>query len=129
MSTVPRISKLAGTVAWDDGSAFDGYVLLTILFPADAVATDWTKLYKKGGTSTTPVRLPSWSVIPIYAGTYAQELGLFYNSDMTPHNTKYTATYYDKTMKEIAGPTASFTVSAATTTISAPTLPAPTAPA
>jgi hypothetical protein len=120
----PRISKLSGTVQWDDGVNFDGYVKVAVSFPSG-----WTTLFKKSNTSITPVKLPEWSVIPIEDGTFSQELGLFYNSDMSPHNTKYTATYYDKTLKLISGPGSTFTASSETTAVPIPTLTAPVAPA
>jgi len=120
-------SKLAGAVAWDDGATFDGYVKMDIVFPTDESATAWTNLYKKPDSDLVAVELPIWSVIPIKGGEFNQATGLIFNADMVPHNTSYTATYYDQTLKLIAGPTDSFLVTAAETTPPIPTLPAPNA--
>jgi hypothetical protein len=123
--TTPRISKLTGTVQWDDGVNFDGYVKIAVAFP-----TGWTELFKKSAPAAiTSVKLPEWSIIPIEDGLFSQEVGVYYNSDMTPHNTKYNATYYDRTLTEIAGPTANFVASSVTTAPPIPTLTAPVAPA
>lgn len=124
-----RTSKLTGTVQWDDGTNFGGYVKLVVSMPTDDSASEWTELYRKPGESLTPVELPQWAVIPITDGAFNQSVGPIYNADMVPHNTKYTATYYDQSLKLIAGPTATFTVSSATTAPPIPTLPSPNAPA
>jgi hypothetical protein len=116
---------LSGTVQWSDGVNFDGYVKVEVVFP-----TGWTNLFKKTSpTGTTPVKLPEWCVIPIEDGSFLQEVGLYYNSDMTPHNTKYQATYYDKTLTQVGATTATFSVTSDTTTPPIPTLTAPVAPA
>jgi hypothetical protein len=122
--TTPRISKLTGTVQWDDGENFDGYVKVALALPSG-----WTEVTKKSNQGIAPVTLPLWSVIPIEDGSFSQEVGLYYNSDMTPHNSKYNATYYDKTLTQVATTTANFVVSAETTAVPIPTLPAPVAPA
>lgn len=124
-----RVSKLQGTIQWDDATNFNGYAKFVISMPTDASAQEWTSVFRVPGSTLTPLELPQWVVIPIDAGAFNQNVGLIFNADMVPHNTKYTATYYDQTLKEIAGPTATFTVSTAETTPPVPTLPAPTAPA
>lgn len=124
-----RVSKLAGTVQWDDGENFHGYAKFEVVMPTDGAVVEWTELYQKPGDTMVPVELPQWSVIPIVDGAFNQTVGLAYNEDMVPHNTKYRATYYDHTLKEIAGPTSTFTVTTEETTPPVPTLPAPTAPA
>ncbi len=124
-----RVSKLAGTVEWDDGTNFNGYAKFDVQMPADGAASEWDSIYRIPGENITPLELPQWAVIPITDGIFHQAVGLIFNADMIPYNSKYQATYYDVTLKEIAGPTASFIVSAEPTTPPVPTLPAPVAPA
>lgn len=124
-----RVTKLTGTVQWDDGTNFTGYAKFELVMPTDALAQEWDVVFQAPGSSMTPVELPLWSVIPINEGVFNTSVGLLYNADLVPHNTKYQATYYDQTLKKIAGPTATFTVTTAETTPLVPTLSAPIAPA
>ena len=124
-----RASKLQGTIQWDDGTDFTGYAKFVVSMPTDASAQEWTGLFRIPGATITPIELPQWVVIPITTGSFSQSVGLIFNEDMVPYNTKYTATYYDQTLKEIAGPTATFSVTASETTPPVPTLPAPIPPA
>lgn len=119
----PRSAKLSGTVQWDDGENFNGFIIC-LLVPPTKSGSDWTAIYT--GTDTdSPRKVPTRFIIPIVDGEYNQSLGLFFNADLTPHNSQYAAYFYDSTGTQIAGPTAVFSVTADPTTPTVPTLTAP----
>jgi hypothetical protein len=121
----PRIAKLAGTVQWSDGVDFSGYAVFGLVMP-ETGGTDWPFL-SQGGTTPDPVRISQWSVIPIEQGAFNEALGLFYNGDIVPQNSKYVVYYYDKNLVKIAEDTTPFSVTADPTTPVIPTLTAPVA--
>lgn len=122
----PRVAKLSGQVLWADSKPFNGYFVVGLVLPSDGAA-DWPYLGRGPGTSSIAVkiRIPSWFTVPIENGVFNQTAGLFFNDDMVPHNSQYQGYYYDDTLKQIVGPTTTFTVTADPTTPPIPTLTAP----
>ncbi len=122
-NTSPRIGKFpTTTVAWSDGSAFNGFALVGLI-----PATDGVTSYTEGdfGLMFPSERLPAFSIIPISNGLFNASLGLYYNADISPINTTYNLRYYDTTKRLIAGPSSPFTVSADPVVLPALTLTAP----
>ena len=123
MSTV-RIAKFTQsvTVTWSDGSLFNGFILVGVVAPVGS-AVDWS--YTTAGDTYPPYRICLWSRVPIQAGKYNNDLGLFYTTDINPPGAVYVAYYYDSTGRQIAGPSGTFTVTSTPVTPPLPTLTAP----
>jgi len=106
----PRKGKLSQsvTVLWSDGSNFNGYLLIGIV-PPTAGGTDYTSLVS--GDSYPVQRLPVFTLVPIKEGKYHDTTAIFFTADMEPPTSTYKAWLYDATRRQIAGPSAPFTVS------------------
>lgn len=129
MPASPRVGKLTGTITWSDGSSFNGFAVVGLVLPTSS-GTAWPELTLEPGSPRQ--RLPLWSTIPIINGAFNQQLGLWFNEDINPPNTKYIIYYYDTSLKTPAvgvpsGIGDAFTVTADPTTPPTYTLTAPIA--
>lgn len=109
-----------GTIAWSDGTLFDGYVWLGLQLPTG----DAPYLFN----STRPQQLPPYTRIPIIGGQLDNNTGVFYNSNLQPPGTRYVAYYFDSNNVLIApasGTATPFAVSATPVTLTVPTLTVP----
>lgn len=124
----PRQSIFApssgGTIQWDNGSSFDGFLLVQLAYPIDTNGLTWPTM-SKGAGSLPRQRLPQGCKIPITDGNFDQNSRLWYNADIDPPNSQYFAWFYTNENKQIAGPTDAFQITMPTTLIDVPTLPAP----
>ena len=111
----PRKAKFNATptVAWSDGSVFNGYILIGIQMPSQG-GTDYPFVAMGGsGQDFYPIqRVPTFALTPIKSGKYDINTTIFFNSDLNPPNSVYRAWLYDDTRRQVAGPSSSFTVSA-----------------
>lgn len=121
MPESPRISRLATTptrVVWSNGGTFDGYLLLTLSLPSG-----YTKHKLKN--SLQPLTIPQTTKVPIVDGVIDQSTGVYYNADVNPPGTTYSAAVYDTSDTLIGSVVGTITVSAETTTVTIPTLTVP----
>ncbi len=122
--SLPRVGKLSQTVtlAWSDGTLFSGFLLVGIVPPTSG--TDWAEIFLND--FYPPQRVPVFAKIPIKAGKYNSESGLYFTADLDPPNTRYVAWWYDATGRKIT-PTqsAQFQVTTDPFTPPTPTLTAP----
>ena len=118
-----QISKISNTFTWSDASNFNGFAVIGIVLPTSG-GVNWPYPSTENSPET---RFPIWSVIPIENGVANQNVGLLYTADLNPPNTKYGWYAYDRAFKQVAGPSATFTVTAATTSLPSLTLTAPSA--
>lgn len=123
----PQIAKFSQdlTVSWSDGRKFNGFAIFGVVVPTNGV-TEWA--YITVGENYPPIKVPVWARIPIQDGKFNSSLGLWYTTDMNPPGVTYIGYYYDSTGRQIAGPTANFTVTSGTITPTVPTLTAPSGP-
>ena len=119
-----RKSKISGTVSWSDGSGFNGYYLVMTVLPTSS-GVDWPEVAI--GDSRTRTTVPNRAVLPVVDGVFNQNVGLFFTIDLNPPNVKYAAYAFDASLKQVAGPTALFTVTADPTAMPSLTLTVPTA--
>ena len=127
IAPLPRIALFDTNIQykWSDGTLFNGFMLVEMLLPSDGV-TPWAEV--DYGNLYPSIKLPLFQRIPIVDGALNDSCGLFYNSDVTPPGSQYLAWYYDASGRQIAGPTANFTVTSANSTGFTPpllTLPLP----
>lgn len=123
MSSELRYGKPSGTIAWSDGTPFDGVAAIGIKSMVDGLGATWpsTTLGNRSIRRTLPVFAP----INIVEGSFDPYAGVIYNEDLTPPGTQYVAWYYDTTGKQVAGPSTAFTVTASSFTIPTLTLTVP----
>ena len=116
----PRVSAFSQTqtLYWSTGELFNGFALIGLVTPTSA-GTPWVLVAPNG--SYPGDALPDFMYAPIVNGKWNQSSGLFYNSDLTPPNSRYVAWYYDLSKRQLAGPTSNFAASTATITL--PELP------
>lgn len=129
MPSPPQVATLtqAATVTWSNGDLFNGFLLIGLVVP-NTSGDAWAEL-DLGGQQPGE-RIPIWTRVAVVDGVYDNTVGVLYNSSISPPNTKYAAYYYDSSVfppRQIAGPSALFTVTTATLTPPALTLTAPTA--
>ena len=127
----PRVASLTtstGTVLWDDGSTFDGFILVGLALPTLS-GTAYTTVALDD--ASPPVRIPAWTYITIRAGVIDVNTKLYWSADIEPPNTKYAAYFYDVTRTRIAptGAATLFQIAQDPYIITVPTLTAPTATA
>lgn len=116
----PRSAKFTTTpVLWSDGSNFNGFAVIALVFPT-ASGVNWPELTIEPGTPRQ--RLPIWHTVPIVDGVFNQALGLWYNTDINPPNTKYAIWYYDTANKLVAAPSSASDFFTVTDTPVAPTV-------
>ncbi len=129
MATSPSYATLTGSPVWDSGAPFDGWVRLALVLPTNSDG-EWPSSVFSGQMG--PQRLPIWIEVPIVQGVFNQQTKIWFNSSITPPNTKYVAYWYDRQNRRISpvgiSPTP-FTVSTASHAITLPTLAAPIASA
>lgn len=118
----PQISTLAtspAAVVWSNGALFDGFVLLTLTLP-----TGYTQHFLKNSSVALPI--PRYTRVPVVAGGIDTSTGLYYNSDINPPGTQYSATFYDTAGNLIASVSGgNFSISALVTTLTVPVLTVP----
>ena len=126
----PRVALFSGAQQffWSDNTTpFSGFCLIGLILPqGGSPTTQWAEV--DYGNLYPSIKLPLFQRIPIVDGALNDSCGLFYNSDVTPPGSQYLAWYYDATGRQIAGPTANFTVTSANSTGFTPpllTLPLP----
>lgn len=124
MPTSLRKGVPTGTVSWSDGTPFDGVLWIGLKSLVNGSAVAWPT-FSLGNRSSRRV-IPIWSPIPIAEGAYGTNFGVWYNADITPHDSQYIAYYYDSNGVQIAGPSSAFSVSSATFSVPALTLTVPT---
>lgn len=127
MPSTPRVGKFpqSTTISWSDGSLFTGILYVALVPPEyseddDATSVDYLAFYPA-------LKIPTRVGIPIIEGKFNDSLGLFYNEDLTPPNSRYACRLYDITKRAVTSMSALFEVDANPID----TLPAlaPTAPA
>lgn len=113
--SVARVSKIGGTYAWSDGTAFTGTVYIGVYKP--------TPYQTYALADRMPPRILGNMIgIPITAGVPYDGCGVYYNADLVPAACMYSGYFYDPNGKFIAE-SAKFTVSGGTFTIPATVLP------
>lgn len=115
MATVspPRIATFAGqtTINWSDATTpFSGFFLFVLTQPSDGT-TPWAEI-NYGGISSE-LQLPLFTKIPVANGIPNTSSGVFYNTDIMPPGTNYKVYAYDQGNRQIAGPTAAFSITSA----------------
>ena len=112
VAPLPRVALFnTNTVyTWTDGTLFNGFMLVQMLLPSDGV-TPWAEV--DYGNIFPGLTLPLMQKIPIVDGQANGSCGLFLNSDVVPPGSKYVVWFYDSTNRQLAGPSASFTVTTA----------------
>lgn len=108
----PRIGKFTNhpVIYWDNGMRFNGYACIAIVPPT--IPAQGQLQYTVRGMATPATTLPlTMHLIPIENGVLDPNLGLYYNEDITPPNTRYVLYYADASKQIISGPSAYFTVS------------------
>jgi hypothetical protein len=107
----PRVTLFnnAQQFFWSNGTPFNGFCLIGLVFPSASVTVDSYSEIDYGNLYPS-LGLPRWQRVPIINGCLNASCGLFYNSDITPPGSAYFAYYYDSTGTQIAGPTSTFTV-------------------
>lgn len=120
MPSDPRTSAIAlSTQAlWSNGATFDGVLRFTLSSSNGAVGLKNTDQH---------TRIPKYTDLRIVDGALAQsEPSLFYNADLNPPGTTYTAQFVDMfgtAIASVAG--GAFSVSNPTTTVTVPVLTVP----
>lgn len=118
----PRIAKFdqSQSITWSNGDNFSGYAYIGLVDPTYGVSDDATseevRLY------SPPCQVPNRIPIPIKDGKCNGSLGLWFNADLGPPNSRYAWYLYDTTKRQLAGPSSYFTVTADPVTL--PTLTA-----
>lgn len=121
----PRVAKFSQsqTISWSDASTFNGYAYIGVVPPNYGVDDDATSVEVK--FYSAPSRIPNRIPVPIKDGKLNNCVGLYYNSDLGPPNSRYAYYLYDTTKRQVAGPSSYFTVTSDPITL--PTL-TPTVP-
>lgn len=120
-----RVAKFdqSQTISWSDGSNFSGYAYIGLIYPtygsADNALSEEVRLF------SPPCRVPNRIPAPVKDGKVNGAIGLYFNADLGPPNSRYAYYLYDTTGRQVAGPSSYFTVSSDPVTL--PTL-TPTAP-
>ena len=109
-------------VQWTDATNFNGFLLVSLVLPSTGSYTE--AVYSN---SFPQIPVPDFLVCPIINGTFSSGVGILWNADITPPNTKYISWYYDSTGRQVAGPSAVWTVTSSTASPPSATLTAPTA--
>ena len=102
MPTAPRVAKLSGTITWSDGSNFNGFAVIGLVFPTSG-GNNWPALTIE--PNSPKQEIPQWTAVPIVDGSFNNQIGLWYNTDIDPPNTKYAIWYLDAAYKYVGSPT------------------------
>ena len=97
----PRISKLSGTVTWEDGTLFNGFALVGLVFP-NAGEDPWPALTIEPNSPRQEI--PTWTPVPITNGEFNSQVGVWFNADIDPPNTQYVIYYLDSSLKQVGVP-------------------------
>ena len=127
-TSTPQSASLSQsvTVLWSDGSLFNGFILIGLVYPTNG--SQWAEV-DLGGQAPGE-RLPQFTKVAIVNGKFDNSVGIVYTSSISPPNTQYVAWYYDQSTyppRQICGPTTFFTVNTGTVTPPTCTLTSPTA--
>lgn len=123
MATALRKGVPTGTITWSDGTPFDGVCWIGLKSLVNGSAVAWPTISL--GNRSTRRSVPVWAPIPVTEGAFGTDFGVYYNADLTPHNSQYIAYYYDSNGVQIAGPSTAFSVSTPTFTVPSLTLTVP----
>lgn len=123
MPTPLRKGVPIGTIAWSDGTPFDGVMGIGLKGLVNGSGAAWPTIALSNQAVRRPV--PVWAPIPIIEGAFSTEFGVYYNADLNPPNSQYIAYIYDNNGVQVAGPTIAFTVSTPTFTPPSLTLTLP----
>jgi len=116
----PRTGHFPQTpIKWSSGDLFNGFCLIAFVPSVGYSETDL-------GLIDPTDRLPQFANVPIQNGLLNSSLGLYFNADISPPASTYTASFYDTTKKLIAGPGSPFTVTTDPISLTIPTLTVPT---
>jgi hypothetical protein len=113
------------SVAWSDGTAFNGYALVGFNGLIDGAGTAWPSISL--GNRFAKRTIPVARMLPIIEGKFDQSSWLYFNADVTPPGSQYVAYFYDTNDKQVAGWSSAFRVTATGFTVPTPSLPAPSA--
>ncbi len=120
----PRVGHFPQTtIQWSSGDNFNGFCLIAFIPP---LGGGGTYLETDLGLIDPSDKLPQFANCPIQNGLLNASLGLYFNADISPPNSTYTASFYDTTKRRIAGPGSPFTVTTDPFSLTIPTLVAPT---
>lgn len=99
----PRTSKLKATpdVTWDNGDNFNGFGIVVIV-PPTVDAISWPSITIDPNSPSQ--RLPQTATIPIVDGVFNNSVGIFYNEDLDPPNSKYCIFYFDSGWNQVGVP-------------------------
>lgn len=122
MASPIREGKPTGTVAWSNGSTFNGFALCGLKSMTGYSDTQFT-LANSALNNALPKS--NFTKLQIIEGQYSQACGLIYNADINPPGTYYVAWVYDNSGEQIAGPSDPFQVSTGTFTMPSFTLTVP----
>lgn len=130
--SAPRIAKFdtSATIYYSDGTTlFNGFFLIGAALPTVS-GTAFTSLYY--GNSGVAPRISKWVKVPVSEGKFHTSVGLFYNADIVPPATVYYAWAYlggtsGGAARQLAGPSASFSVTSDVITVPSLTITIPTA--
>lgn len=128
--SAPRIAKFdtSATIYYSDGTTlFNGFFLVGAALPTVS-GTAFTSLYY--GNSGVAPRISKWVKVPVSEGKFHTSVGLFYNEDIVPPATVYYAWAYfggsnGGAARQLAGPSASFTVTSDVITVPSLTITIP----
>jgi hypothetical protein len=119
------------TIAWSDGTPFNGYVVLIMALPTQGVQ-QWTQVALRN--SLPKLKCPQRVKVPIREGVYDTYTMVWTTDSLVPESVVYSAWYYDDTDQLIAVGTQLFSIAgggqsntAISYTLNPPNLPTPTA--
>lgn len=126
IAPLPRVALFDTSYVyqWSNSTNFNGFMLIEMLMPSDGV-TAWSEVVY--GNVFPGLRLPLMQKIPIVDGQANGACGIFINADLVPPGSKYVVWFYDATERQIAGPSASFSVTT-TAAFKPPVIPTLTIP-
>jgi len=106
----PRVGKFPQTaeITWSDDSLFTGILYVALVPPEysendDATSVDYQAFYPGQ-------KIPTRVGIPIVNGLFNNSLGLFYNEDLSPPNSRYACRLYDITGRAVTSMSSLFEV-------------------
>lgn len=114
-------SKPTNTLSWNDGTLFDGYVRITTAYPLGYNQAFLISKYQEQ-------MIPGDYVLPVSDGVIDSNLSVWKTSEISPFGTQYAWYAYDTTFRQLAGPSASFTVTDDTFTLPSLTISTTTPP-
>ncbi len=112
MPETPRVGKFPQdtTITWSDDSLFTGILYVALVPPSYNTVTDDDATSVNYESFYPALKIPVRVGIPIVNGKFNDSLGLFYNADMTPPNSRYACRLYDSTLRAVTSMSALFEV-------------------